>query len=228
MVGAHLDSWHAGTGATDNGANCAVVMEALRILKDAGLEPRRTIRAALWSGEEQGFLGSRDYVSKHFATRPEPTDPEQLALPVWARELTWPIEPLPGFSKLAVYFNIDYGAGRIRGLYAQENAAVVPIFETWLEPFADLGADHVTMKTAGGTDHLSFDRVGLPGFQFVEDDMDYSRTHHSDVDTFDHLDPDDLKQSAVILASVILHAANRDEPLPRKPMPTEPEDASSK
>jgi len=223
MVGAHLDSWHAGTGATDNGGSCAVVMEALRILHAAGLKPRRTIIAALWSGEEQGFLGSRDYVNRHLATRPEPTDPEQLALPTWAREATWPIEPLPGFDSISAYFNTDYGTGRIRGLYAQENAVVVPIFESWLAPFADLGADNVAMKNAGGTDHLTFDRVGLPGFQFIQDDMDYSRTHHSNVDTYDHLNPEDLKQSAVILASVIWQAANRDQPLPRKPMPTAPE-----
>ncbi len=224
MVGAHLDSWHSGTGATDNGGNCAVVMEAMRILHATGLKPRRSIVAALWSGEEQGFLGSRDYVTRHLATRPEPTDPEQLALPTWAREATWPIEPLPGFFKLSAYFNTDYGAGRIRGLYAQENAAVVPIFEAWLAPFADLGADHVTMETAGGTDHLSFDRVGLPGFQFIQDDMDYSRTHHSNVDTYDHLSREDMMQSAVIVAAVIWQAANRDQPLPRKPMPTEPEE----
>ncbi len=223
MVGGHLDSWHAGTGATDNGGSCAVVMEAMRILHAAGLKPRRSIVAALWSGEEQGFLGSRDYISRHFATRPEPTDPEQLALPTWARETTWPIQPLPGFSQLSAYFNTDYGAGRIRGLYTQENAAVVPIFEAWLAPFADLGADHVTMETAGGTDHLSFDRVGLPGFQFIQDDMDYSRTHHSNVDTYDHLSREDMMQSAVIVATVIWQAANRDQRLPRKPMPTEPD-----
>ena len=227
MVGAHLDSWHAGTGATDDGGNCGVVMEALRILHATGLTPRRTIRAALWSGEEQGFLGSRDYIARHFATRPEPTDPDQLALPIWAREATWPIEPLPGFFELSAYFNIDYGAGRIRGLYAQENAAAVPIFEAWLTPLTDLGADHVTMETAGGTDHLSFDRVGLPGFQFIQDDMDYSRTHHSNVDTYDHLSREDMMQSAVIVAAVIWQAANRDEPMPRKPMPTKPEKTES-
>ena len=227
MVGAHLDSWHSGTGATDNGGSCGVVMEALRILHASGLKPRRTIRAALWSGEEQGFLGSRDYITRHFATRPEPTDAEQLALPTWAREMTWPIQPLPGYSKLAAYFNTDYGAGRVRGIYAQENAAVVPIFEAWLTPFADLGADHVVMKMAGGTDHLSFDRVGLPGFQFIQDDMDYSRTHHSNVDTYDHLSREDMMQSAVIIAAVIWQAANRDEPLPRKPMPTKPEESES-
>jgi Zn-dependent M28 family amino/carboxypeptidase len=227
MIGAHLDSWHAGTGATDNGGSCAVVMEALRLIHASGLKPRRTIRAALWSGEEQGFLGSRDYVTRYLATRPEATDPDQLTLPVWAREITWPIQPLSGFAKLSAYFNTDYGAGRIRGLYAQENAAVVPIFEAWLAPFADLSADHVVMKTAGGTDHLSFDRVGLPGFQFIQDGMDYSRTHHSDVDTFDHLSREDMMQSAVIAASVIWHAANRDRLLPRKPMPTKPEESES-
>ena len=223
MLGGHLDSWHTGTGATDNGGNCAVVMEALRILKDAGLKPRRTIRAAFWSGEEQGYMGSRDYVKRHLATRPEPTDPEQLALPTFARERTWPIEVLPGHAKISAYFNIDNGGGQIRGIYAEENAAVVPIFEAWLEPFADLGATNVTMETTFGTDHQPFDWVGIPGFQFVQDDMDYTgRTHHSNVDTYDHLNPDDLKKSAVILASFIWHAANRDEMLPRKPLPTAP------
>jgi hypothetical protein len=223
MVGGHLDSWHTGTGATDNGGNCAVVMEALRILKDAGLKPRRTIRVAFWSGEEQGYMGSRDYIKRHLATRPETTDPEQLALPTFAREPTWPIEPLPGHSKISAYFNIDNGGGQIRGIYAEENAAVVPIFEAWLEPFADLGATNVTMETTFGTDHQPFDRVGIPGFQFIQDDMDYTgRTHHSNVDAYDHLISDDLKKSAVILASFIWHAANRDELLPRKPMPTEP------
>jgi carboxypeptidase Q len=202
-------------------------MEALRLIHATGLKPRRTIRAGLWSGEEQGFLGSRDYIARYIATRPEPTDPEQLALPTWARETTWPIEPLPGHATHSAYFNTDYGAGRIRGLYAQENAAAVPLFEAWLEPFADLGADNVTMKTAGGTDHLSFDRVGIPGFQFIQDGMDYSRTHHTNVDTYDHLNREDLMQSAVVAAAVIWHAANRDEKLPRKPMPTEPEGDTS-
>jgi hypothetical protein len=223
MLGGHLDSWHTGTGATDNGGNCAVVMEALRILKDAGLKPRRTIRAALWSGEEQGYLGSREYVKRHLATRPEPTDPQQLALPAWARELTWPIETLPEHAKISAYFNIDNGGGQIRGIYAEENAAIVPIFEAWLEPFADLGANNVTMETTRGTDHQPFNWVGIPGFQFIQDDMDYTgRTHHSNIDTYDHLNPDDLKKSAVILASFIWHAANRDELLPRKPMPSAP------
>ena len=130
---------------------------------------------------------------------------------------------MPGYSKLSAYFNIDNGIGRIRGLNAEENAAVVPIFEAWLAPFADLGADTVTMEGAGGTDHQPFDWVGIPGFQFIQDEWTICRTHHTNVDTYDHLDPDDLKQTAVILASVMWHAANRDDPLPSKPMPTEPE-----
>jgi hypothetical protein len=226
LAGGHLDSWHAGTGATDNAAGCAVVMEALRIIKDAGLQPRRTIRAAFWSGEEQGYMGSREYVKRHIATRPETTDPEQLELPSWARKQTWPIQPLAGHAKISAYFNIDNGGGQIRGIYAEENAAIVPIFEAWLGPFADLGAETVTMRRTGGTDHQPFDWVGIPGFQFIQDSMDYmGRTHHSNVDTYDHLNPDDLKKSAVILASFLWHAANRDELLPRKPMPTEPKEA---
>jgi hypothetical protein len=225
LAGGHLDSWHTGTGATDNAAGCAVVMEALRIIKDTGLQPRRTIRAAFWSGEEQGYMGSREYVKRHIANRPETTDPEQLELPTWARKQTWPIQPLAGHAKISAYFNIDNGGGQIRGIYAEENAAIVPIFEAWLEPFADLGAETVTMRKTGGTDHQPFDWVGIPGFQFIQDSMDYmGRTHHSNVDTYDHLNPDDLKKSAVILASFLWHAANRDEMLPRKAVPTEPKE----
>ncbi len=223
VVGAHLDSWHTGTGATDNGGSCAVVMEALRIIKDSGLQPRRTIRVGLWSGEEQGLLGSRDYVERYLATRPETTDPEQLELPAWARETTWPIQPLPGHKTTSAYFNIDNGNGRLRGIYTEENAAAMPIFKAWFAPLADLGADTVTMKTTSGTDHMAFDRVGVPGYQFIQDRMDYmGRTHHTNVDTYDHLHADDLKQSAVVIATIIWHAANRDEMMPRKPMPTEP------
>jgi hypothetical protein len=223
LVGGHLDSWHTGTGATDNAGSCAVIMEAVRILTAAGLQPRRTIRVAFWSGEENGLLGSRDYVRRHVATRPEPTDPAQLELPTFAREPTWPIEPLAGHANLFAYFNVDYGSGRIRGIYAQENAAAVPIFEAWLAPVADLGADSVTMESASGTDHRSFDSVGIPAFQFIQDDMDYwGRTHHSNVDTYDHLHREDLVQSAVVVATFLWHAANRDEMFPRKPMPEQP------
>jgi hypothetical protein len=223
LAGAHLDSWHAGTGATDNAAGCAVVMEAARILRALGVKPRRTVRFALWTGEEQGFLGSRAYVEAHLATRPEPTDPEELALPRGLRRPTWPIEPRPDHARFAGYFNLDNGGGRIRGVWAQENAAVKPIFEAWLAPFADLGATTVTLENTSGTDHVPFDRVGLPGFQFIQDGLDYwSRTHHTHLDTYDHLHEADLKQAAVVLASFLYHAAMRDQPLPRKPMPQRP------
>jgi Zn-dependent M28 family amino/carboxypeptidase len=225
LAGAHLDSWHAGTGATDNAAGCAVVMEAARILEALGVEPRRTIRFALWSGEEQGLLGSRAYVEEHLATRPDPTDPDELALPRRLRRPTWPIEPRPGHARFSGYFNLDNGSGKIRGIWAQENAAVVPIFEAWLAPFADLGATTVTMRNTSSTDHVPFDRVGLPGFQFVQDGLDYfSRTHHSHLDTYDHLSEADLVQASVVLASFLYHAAMRDDPLPRKPMPRESEE----
>ncbi|HKQ59802.1 MAG TPA: M20/M25/M40 family metallo-hydrolase [Candidatus Polarisedimenticolaceae bacterium] len=223
MVGAHLDSWHTGTGATDNAAGCAVVMEAVRILKALDLKLRRTVRIALWSGEEQGLLGSRAYVRDHFGSRPLSTDPEQQKLPVTLREEGWPIEVKPEHAKLAAYFNIDNGTGKVRGIYAEENSAVVPIFGSWLAPFADLGADTVTLRRTGGTDHQSFDRVGLPGFQFIQDELDYqSRTHHTHMDVYDHLRREDLIQASVVLASVLYDAATRAEPLPRKPLPQKP------
>jgi carboxypeptidase Q len=222
MAGAHLDSWHAGTGATDNAAGSAVVMEAARILKSLGVKPRRTIRFALWSGEEEGLLGSIAYVKQHFAARPETKDPKQLELPERYREETWPLQLKPEHAKLAAYFNLDNGTGKIRGVYGQENTAVRPIFEAWLAPFVDLGATTVTMRTTSGTDHLSFDRIGLPGFQFIQDRMDYEpRTHHTDLDTYDHLSKDDLRQASVIMAAFLYDAAMRAEPLPRKPLPQE-------
>jgi carboxypeptidase Q len=222
MAGAHLDSWHAGTGATDNAAGCAVIMEAARILEAIGVKPRRTIRVALWSSEEQGLNGSRAYVAQHFASRPEPTEPAQKALPEWARSRRGPLQLKPEFAKLSAYFNVDNGSGRIRGIYAQENAAVVPIFEAWLKPFADLGADTVTMRDTRGTDHLSFDAVGLPGFQFIQDGLDYdTRTHHTEMDVYDRLQPADLMQASVVLASFLYDAAMRDGMVPRKPLPEE-------
>ncbi len=223
IAGGHLDAWHAGTGATDNAAGSAIVMEAARILKALGVKPRRTIRFALWSGEESGYYGSRAYVTEHFAERPETTDPEQLKLPRGLRETLWPLTLKPDHAKVAAYFNYDNGSGKIRGIYAEENAGVVPIFEAWLKPFADLGATEVTMRKTGGTDHVPFDRAGLPGFQFIQDRLEYgTRTHHTNLDVYDHLQPDDLKQSAVIMASFLYHAAMREERLPRKPVPEEP------
>ncbi len=223
MVGAHLDSWHAGAGSNDNGAGVAVAMEAVRILEAIGVQPRRTIRIGLWSGEEQGLLGSRAYVAQQFARRPEP-DNEDTGLPRWLQEETWPIDYKPAHERFQAYFNLDNGSGRIRGIYTQSNAALVPIFEAWLEPFHDLGASTITNRNTGGTDHQAFDAVGLPGFQFIQDSLDYSsRTHHTHLDHFDHARIDDLKQASVIMASFVYLAAMREQQLPRKPKPREPE-----
>ncbi len=219
MLGAHLDSWHAGTGATDNGAGSIVMMEAVRILKALGVKPRRTIRIGLWTGEEQGLLGSQWYVSRYFGTRPESTDPERKGDPTIIRRDSGPITPKPEAAKVSVYFNVDNGTGKIRGVYLQENAAAAPIFEAWMKPFHDLGMDTLTMRNTGGTDHLSFDAVGIPGFQFIQDPMEYdTRTHHSNMDVYDRLQPEDLKQMAVIVASFVYMAAQRDEKFPRKPI----------
>ncbi len=231
MLGGHLDSWHAGTGATDNGAGVAVVMEAARILKALKLQPRRTIRVGLWSGEEQGLFGSKAYVARHFGyyTNAAPTEvlrsPKDPANdePVAARSDTNspPARRLirqPEYEELSAYFNLDNGAGKIRGVYMQGNEAVRPLFRRWLEPFRDLDADTLTISNTGGTDHQSFDAIGLPGFQFIQDPLDYgSRTHHSNEDVLDRIQPDDLKQAAVILAAFAYDAANLDQKLPRKP-----------
>lgn len=226
MAGAHLDSWHGATGATDNAAGTAIVMEAVRILAAIDARPRRTIRVALWSGEEQGLLGSREWVRANLASRPE--DPEQEDLPRFLREETGPLALHALHDEVSAYFNLDNGGGRIRGIYTQGNAAVAPIFEAWLRPFHDLGATTVTNNDTGATDHVPFDAVGVPGFQFIQDGMDYfSLTHHTNADTYDHLSREDLAQASVVLASFLYHAAMRDEPLPRKPLPPDPEPSSS-
>ncbi|MEZ5964783.1 MAG: M28 family peptidase [Planctomycetota bacterium] len=209
MLGAHFDSWHTGTGATDNGCGSAVVMEAMRLLtvlqKERGQAPRRTIRAALWSGEEQGLLGSRAYVRSHFAN-------VQRGQPV--TDLT------PEHAKFAGYFNLDNGTGRIRGVYQQGNAEVGPIFAAWLRPFHDLDAHTLTLNDTGGTDHQAFDAAGLPGFQFIQDPVAYNtRTHHSNMDNWDHAVASDLQQAATIMASFAWHCAQRDAKLPRKALP---------
>ena len=220
MAGAHLDSWHAGTGATDNAAGCAVAMEAVRILSALHLKPRRTVRVALWTGEEEGLLGSAAYVSRHFASRPEPAGGAADGLPSWMAEPQGPLTLEPEHAKLSAYFNVDNGSGRVRGITAQENAAVQPIFTAWLAPLADLGASTVSQRSVGATDHVSFDRVGLPGFQFIQDELDYmSHTHHTNADVYDHLDADDLVQASVVLASFLYDAASRPAMLPRKPLP---------
>lgn len=201
MIGAHLDSWHGGTGATDNAAGCAVMIEALRILKTLNLPMDRTVRMALWSGEEQGILGSRAYVIEHFADRLD-------------------MKLKPEHAKLAGYFNVDNGSGKIRGVYLQGNDAMRPIFEAWFKPFQDLGAGTISIRNTTGTDHLSFDNVGLPGFQFIQDGLEYnSRTHHSNMDVYDRIQRADLSQMAAIVASFVYNAATRDEMLPRKPLP---------
>ncbi|HMJ87739.1 MAG TPA: M20/M25/M40 family metallo-hydrolase, partial [Vicinamibacterales bacterium] len=201
MIGAHFDSWHTGTGATDNAAGSAIMMEAMRILKTTGVKLRRTVRIGLWGGEEQGLLGSKEYVKAHYG------DPATMQLK-------------PEHAKFAGYFNVDNGTGLIRGVYLQGNEAVAPIFSAWMEPFKNLGMNTLTIRNTGGTDHLSYDAVGLPGFQFVQDDVEYnSRTHHSNMDVYERIQPTDMMRNAVIVASFVYNAANRDEKLPRKPLP---------
>jgi hypothetical protein len=201
MIGAHFDSWHSGTGATDNAVGSAVMIEVMRILKTLNLKLDRTVRIALWSGEEQGLFGSKAYVKQHFA------DPKTMRLE-------------PAHAKLSGYFNLDNGSGKIRGVYLQNNDAMRPLFERWLAPFRDEGVTTVSIRNTGGTDHLSFDAVGLPGFQFIQDPLDYeSETHHSTMDTFDHAQAADLMQAAAVIATVVWDAANRPDMLPRKELP---------
>ncbi len=219
MVGAHLDSWHSGTGATDNGAGTVVMMEAMRILKALEVKPRRTIRIGLWSGEEQGLLGSQYYVQQHFGSRPPLEDPDFKGMPTLLRRESGPVTVKAEQAKVSVYLNVDNGTGKLRGVYLQENAAATPIFEAWMEPFHDLGMTTLTMRNTGGTDHQSFDAVGIPGFQFIQDPIEYStRTHHSNMDVYDRLQADDLKQAAVIVADFVYNAAMRDQMFPRKPI----------
>lgn len=198
LIGAHLDSWNGGTGATDNASGCIVMLEALRILKNLDVAPRRTIRIVLWGGEEQGLFGSSGYVDKYLA---DPTTKEHKA----------------DYDKFAAYFNMDNGSGKYRGIYLQENELVRPIFEEWLKPFEDMGCSTITIRNTSGTDHLSFDRIGLPGFQFIQDEIEYERGYHTVMDTYERLVMDDLKQNAVITASFVYNAAMRNSKLPYKP-----------
>jgi hypothetical protein len=220
MLGGHMDSWHAGTGATDNGAGVAVAMEAVRILQTLGLKPRRTIRVALWTGEEEGLLGSAAYVAQHFG-KLEPGNPGVVppgtpnSQPAAPPKLTI----TPDYEKFDAYFNLDNGTGKIRGVYLQGNEGVRTLFRQWLAPFRDLGAQTLSISNTGGTDHLSFDRIGLPGFQFIQDQIEYdSRTHHSNQDVFDRIQAEDMKQAATIMAAFVYQTAIRDEKLSRKPM----------
>ena len=219
MVGGHLDSWISGTGATDNGAGSIVAMEAVRILKALDLKPRRTIRIALWSGEEQGLYGSQGYVKMHFGTFAEPAhvDPN---IPAFMRRERGPLTTTKEWETLDAYYNLDNGTGKVRGVYTQQNLPIGPIFAQWIAPLRDLGVTTISYRNTGGTDHLSFDAVGLPGFQYIQDPLDYeTRTHHSDMDTFDRLHQADLEQAAIVEAIFLWNTSQRDAMMPRKPFP---------
>ncbi len=217
MLGGHMDSWHAGTGATDNGAGVAVAMEAVRILQALNLKPRRTIRVALWTGAEQGLLGSKAYVAEHFGKIEMPAAaPGARATPA-ASPTPGVLVTRPEYEKFSSYFNLDNGTGKIRGVYLQGNESVRALFRQWLMPLREMGAATLSVSNTGGTDHLSFDAIGLPGFQFIQDEIEYdSRTHHSNQDVFDRIQADDMKQAATIMAAFVYNAAMRDEKLPRK------------
>jgi carboxypeptidase Q len=220
MLGGHLDCWIAGTGATDDGAGAIIALEAMRILRALKIRPRRTIRVALWGGEEQGIFGSAGYVSSHFGTRSYSTKPEELLVPEFLRQQTGPVTIKPDHAKLDAYFNTDNGGGKFLGIFAEGNAAVASIFQQWVPTLSDLGFTIVTLRNTGSTDHVSFDQVGLPGFQFIQDPRDYeTRSAHTNMDTYERLSESDLKQTAVIMATFVYNTAQRDAMLPRKPLP---------
>ncbi len=222
MAGGHFDSWITGDGATDDGIPSVVVIEAARIIKSLGVKPKRTIRFALWSGEEQGLLGSIAYIEKHLATHA--VDTSAYGIDRFAQWTAgFPITKGPDYDQMKVYFNLDNGAGKIRGIYAENNLGAATILRKWLAPFASMGAGTVVMSRTGGTDHQYMQSVGLPGFEFIQDPLDYeSRVHHSNLDTLDHAPPDDVRQAATVLAAMLWQAANSDEVLPRPPLPSAP------
>ncbi|WP_448566439.1 M20/M25/M40 family metallo-hydrolase [Thalassotalea ganghwensis] len=226
MAGAHLDSWHASDGAVDNGVGVAVVMEAARILSSLDIKPKRTIRFALWTGEEQGHIGSLAYVDKHFASRPTPkTAFDKSVKPYFRQDKGWPISLKPAHEKLSVYFNMDNGGGRFRGIYTEGNVAVKSTLSDWFSPYKDISEGIISTRSTGGTDHESFDDVGLPGFQFIQDPLDYfPRLWHSHIDSFDHVVEDDVIQASVIMAGMLYEAANAKERMARKPVPMKPSD----
>jgi carboxypeptidase Q len=220
MVGAHLDSWHGGTGATDDGAGVAGVMEALRLLKLVGVKPRRTIRLALWTGEEQGLLGSRAYATAHLGHRQQPKDDLTRGLPFFLRPFAGALETKPDLARVDAYFNLDYGTGRIRGIYLAGNTAAAPLLSAWLSPLAELGVSIVSPRSLVGSDHQTFESLGIPAFAFLQDDLDYlTRTHHTNMDVFDQLEPEDLAQVSVVTAWVLYRAAMADERVPRPTLP---------
>ncbi len=221
MLGGHMDSWHSGTGATDNAAGVSVAMEAVRIIKALDLKPKRTIRIALWSGEEQGLLGSEAYVKEHFGQVGDGTRPARTGGPGGGNGPRPKVTTKPDYDKFSAYFNLDNGTGKVRGVYLQGNEAVRSVFRPWLTPFQEMGASTLTISNTSGTDHLSFDGIGLPGFQFIQDVVEYdARTHHSNQDVFDRIQADDMKQAAAIMAAFVLNTANREDKLPRKPTST--------
>lgn len=220
MLGGHLDSWISGTGATDDGAGSIIALEALRILRAANVKPRRTIRIALWGGEEQGLFGSEGYVSNHFASRSYSTKAEEQVVPVFLRQETGAISLKPEHAKLDAYFNTDNGGGKFLGIFTEGNSSVASIFQQWASTVSDLGFKTITLRDTGSTDHVSFDRVGLPGFQFIQDPRDYdTRSAHTNLDTYERLSESDLKQASVVMAIFVYNTAQRDAMLPRKPLP---------
>lgn len=222
MAGAHFDSWIAGDGANDNGAGSVTVLEAARLIAKLGVKPRRTIRFVLWSGEEQGLLGSRAYIEQHLATRP--VDPALKGIDSYvAWRNAFPITPKPEYGQLKAYFNMDNGSGRFRGIYSEGNLGAEKLLKEWLSPFDMLGADKLVVSKTGGTDHVFMQAIGLPGYQFIQDPLDYdSRVHHTNLDTVDHMRADDMRQAAVIMAGMLWQAANSDKELPRAVLPTQP------
>jgi carboxypeptidase Q len=222
MAGAHFDSWIAGDGANDNGAGSITVLEAARLISKLGIKPKRTIRFVLWSGEEQGLLGSRAYIDQHYASRP--VDPSLKGIDSYiAWRNAFPITPKPEYSQLKAYFNMDNGSGRFRGIYSEGNLGAEKLLKEWLSPFDMLGADKLVVSKTGGTDHVFLQAIGLPGYQFIQDPLDYdSRVHHSNLDTVDHMRADDMRQAAVIMAGMLWQAANSDKELPRAVLPTQP------
>jgi carboxypeptidase Q len=220
MVGGHLDSWASATGATDNGAGTVVAMEVMRILNALEVKPRRTIRVALWTGEEQGEFGSYGYVKEHFGYIPRSTEPDQLKITEYDRKPVGPIQLKPDQQKISAYFNLDNGSGKIRGIYLQQNAGVAPIFAQWIGPLKDVGVSTLSLRDTGGTDHDAFNAVGIPGFQFIQDPLDYgARTHHTNMDTYERLQKEDLAQAALVETMFVYNTAMRDQMLPRKALP---------
>ena len=225
MMGGHLDSWIAGTGATDDGAGAIIALEAMRILRTLNIQPRRTIRIGLWGGEEQGIFGSSGYIRNHFGTLTYSTKPEEQVVPEFLRQQTGPVSVKPDHASFDAYYNADNGTGKFLGIFSEGNSAAASIFDQWVAPIKDLGFTTISPRNTGSTDHVPFDQVGLPGFQFIQDPRDYGTvTHHTNQDTFERLSEPDLKQAAVVMAIFVYNTSQRDAMMPRLPMPNPPFD----